>query len=395
MHLSSPLFSHTINLHACLFSFAFLFLNSDTFVLCWVSLVPVVISCTSSSSLFSSFLFFFLDQCTHCSSGTRRIMLCFSSFLSFFFTHSDTFAPSSMLLVSFLSCTSSSSLFSSLLFSFLTSCSVLFSFSFLFPHSLRYVRSVLDVARSRPHLLHLLRVQDELDHASILTFINQLSDLKSMQGASCYPHSSACPHSSVPSPIHPSPIILNSLHFSLCLVCSRSVFCVHFSFFLLFCFSLFIFSDETSIMADVAAETDLHPVATNIDRAYDWNEWSLRKKALQMVDLRNRKTHSTQTNLSHFRRDAETQVYLPPYDEDDVISLRLFRHALSFCSFVPVHSCFASALFFFSRAPDGSVPGVGTQTGIDERVGSETLHRHIVGLRGPPETQMREVVTHI
>ncbi|EKX43950.1 hypothetical protein GUITHDRAFT_110056 [Guillardia theta CCMP2712] len=44
---------------------------------------------------------------------------------------------------------------------------------------------------------------------------------------------------------------------------------------------------------------------------YDWNEWSLRRKALQLANLHTKKTCSTQTNMSHFRRENETQVYLP------------------------------------------------------------------------------------
>ena len=45
------------------------------------------------------------------------------------------------------------------------------------------------------------------------------------------------------------------------------------------------------------------------DTHYVWNEWELRRLALQLAALRNKRTHSTQTNLSHFRRDNETQAY--------------------------------------------------------------------------------------
>ena len=49
----------------------------------------------------------------------------------------------------------------------------------------------------------------------------------------------------------------------------------------------------------------------HIEPKYDWNEWSLRRKAIQLANLHTKRTHSTQTNQSHFRRESETQVYLP------------------------------------------------------------------------------------
>ncbi|KAK7907524.1 hypothetical protein WMY93_016136 [Mugilogobius chulae] len=60
-------------------------------------------------------------------------------------------------------------------------------------------------------------------------------------------------------------------------------------------------------------QTDTHPVESYIDKAYEWNEWALRRKALKLVDLRSKLTHSTQTNLSHMRRHNCTQTY-PPKD---------------------------------------------------------------------------------
>ncbi|GIY88278.1 cilia- and flagella-associated protein 206 [Caerostris darwini] len=62
---------------------------------------------------------------------------------------------------------------------------------------------------------------------------------------------------------------------------------------------------------DRSVQTILHPVERKIDYTYNWNQWDLRKKALQYVDLSSKKTHSTQTNLSHFRRENYSQVYLP------------------------------------------------------------------------------------
>jgi hypothetical protein len=39
------------------------------------------------------------------------------------------------------------------------------------------------------------------------------------------------------------------------------------------------------LMVDAATETPVHIVEKNIDPNYDWNEWSLRRKALKLVRL--------------------------------------------------------------------------------------------------------------
>ena len=59
---------------------------------------------------------------------------------------------------------------------------------------------------------------------------------------------------------------------------------------------------------DSECQTELHPVAKHIDRKYEWNEWEHRRKALAMVNLRQKRTHGSQTILSHFRRENATQV---------------------------------------------------------------------------------------
>ncbi|CAL1280109.1 unnamed protein product [Larinioides sclopetarius] len=64
-------------------------------------------------------------------------------------------------------------------------------------------------------------------------------------------------------------------------------------------------------ISERSVQTILHPTEKNIDYTYNWNQWSLRKQALKYVDLTSKKTHSTQTNLSHFRRENYSQVYLP------------------------------------------------------------------------------------
>lgn len=57
--------------------------------------------------------------------------------------------------------------------------------------------------------------------------------------------------------------------------------------------------------------TQTGQIAPYKDTHYVWNEWELRRLALQLAALRNKRTHSTQTNLSHFRRENETQAYPP------------------------------------------------------------------------------------
>lgn len=47
------------------------------------------------------------------------------------------------------------------------------------------------------------------------------------------------------------------------------------------------------------------------DTHYVWNEWELRRLALQLAGLRTKRTKASQTHLSHFRRDNDTQIYLP------------------------------------------------------------------------------------
>ncbi|KAM3187625.1 hypothetical protein ACTXT7_001973 [Hymenolepis weldensis] len=63
--------------------------------------------------------------------------------------------------------------------------------------------------------------------------------------------------------------------------------------------------------ADQEIQTEVHPTATYIDSNYTWNEWELRRRALQLAYIRKCVTHSMQTELSNFRRENVTQVYLP------------------------------------------------------------------------------------
>ncbi|KAM8831965.1 cilia- and flagella-associated protein 206 [Spinachia spinachia] len=79
-----------------------------------------------------------------------------------------------------------------------------------------------------------------------------------------------------------------------------------------------ILPDETSPVTPVTeresgTQTDVHPAGTGVVRSYEWNEWALRRKAIQLADIRTKVTHSAQTDLSHTRRDGVTQTW-PPKD---------------------------------------------------------------------------------
>nr|XP_044994570.1 cilia- and flagella-associated protein 206 isoform X2 [Jaculus jaculus] len=56
-------------------------------------------------------------------------------------------------------------------------------------------------------------------------------------------------------------------------------------------------------------QTDTHILPPSIERAYEWNEWELRRKAIKLANLRQKITHSVQTELSHMRRENCSQVY--------------------------------------------------------------------------------------
>lgn len=47
-----------------------------------------------------------------------------------------------------------------------------------------------------------------------------------------------------------------------------------------------------------------------MDANYCWNEWDLRKKALQMADIRKKMTQASQTVISNFKTDSDAQTWL-------------------------------------------------------------------------------------
>ena len=78
---------------------------------------------------------------------------------------------------------------------------------------------------------------------------------------------------------------------------------------------LFLQSIEESIK-DIASagneagvQTPVHFVERFIDDNYFWNEWDLRKQALKMANIRNKKTIGCQTGNSFFKVDNETQIW--------------------------------------------------------------------------------------
>lgn len=66
---------------------------------------------------------------------------------------------------------------------------------------------------------------------------------------------------------------------------------------------------------DASTETPVHFVKRHIDNNYHWNEWELRRRALKVANLQKCATSETQTDQSHFRRDNDSQVYLPKNNE--------------------------------------------------------------------------------
>ena len=67
---------------------------------------------------------------------------------------------------------------------------------------------------------------------------------------------------------------------------------------------------SSKLMVDKGEETPTHFNEKNLDPNYCWNEWELRKKAIQMANIRNKQTKACQTTVSNFKVDSETQVWL-------------------------------------------------------------------------------------
>lgn len=107
---------------------------------------------------------------------------------------------------------------------------------------------------------------------------------------------------------------------------------------------------EVSNTAEASTETPVHfePDETAA-KSYIWNEWELRRRALQLVRLRRTKTHHTQTHNSHFRRDAETQCTEKTEQANDKA----------------------------------------TQSGLHKETNTVVRRRYIQGLRGHPQSKVK------
>lgn len=118
----------------------------------------------------------------------------------------------------------------------------------------KYITGVLDLAAKRPELIHLLRIQDSFPGANISSMIRgtRATGLKGRSGI----------------------------------------------------------GGRDGEKKDACTETPCHFVEKYIDHNYSWNEWTLRRNAIKMTNLQNYATTSMQTDLSHFRRENTTQVYL-------------------------------------------------------------------------------------
>ncbi|KAI8930132.1 hypothetical protein BC831DRAFT_547026 [Entophlyctis helioformis] len=68
---------------------------------------------------------------------------------------------------------------------------------------------------------------------------------------------------------------------------------------------------QMPMVAEIGCQVDTHIVDAHLAIKYRWNEWDLRRQALMLVNLKDKRTHSTQSDLSHFRRESETQYYQP------------------------------------------------------------------------------------
>ncbi|KAI9216741.1 hypothetical protein BC828DRAFT_409152 [Blastocladiella britannica] len=66
---------------------------------------------------------------------------------------------------------------------------------------------------------------------------------------------------------------------------------------------------QRALVCEAGTQVDTHLVDKYIDPKYEWNEWVMRRRALMLVNLRTKQTHAAQTHTSHFRRDADAQVY--------------------------------------------------------------------------------------
>lgn len=167
----------------------------------------------------------------------------------------------------------------------------------------KYIEGVLQQAKRQPALIHLLCLQPYIPHSDISELFSMQSMLEESQLASSAGSSSSATKS------------------------------------------------------NAGCQTPQHINTTLPDPNYHWNEWDLRRSAIQMADLTKKKTVSAQTNLSHFRRDNATQYTLA------------------------------------AQRDDGTMDGQATQTGVEKSSQVERVYRYHAGLRGRPATDQHPGAT--
>lgn len=124
----------------------------------------------------------------------------------------------------------------------------------------RYLRGVRRAAAKQPALIYLLRLQDSFPRLSLSALLKLCREFQDERGAAA---------------VHP------------------------------------LLAPPSNHKVDASTSTPTHFLEKNIDFKYEWNEWRLRRRALQLANLRQCRTVSCQTQLSNFRREADVQVYLP------------------------------------------------------------------------------------
>jgi hypothetical protein len=126
-------------------------------------------------------------------------------------------------------------------------------------HPRRYVQGVLHRAARQPALIYLLRLQESFPNITLSSLLKMCHRFQA-EGA---------------RGVHP------------------------------------LLAPPPSQKVDASTATPTHFVDKRIDYNYDWNEWNLRRKAIKIANLRHCRTVGAQTVLSSFRREVDTQVYLP------------------------------------------------------------------------------------
>jgi hypothetical protein len=112
-----------------------------------------------------------------------------------------------------------------------------------------------------------------------------------------------------------------------------------------------------AVARSVGTQSPTHFLKPGYNSQYTWNEWELRRRALQLASLTKKKTTSAQTVKSHFTRESSTQYTLPKPN------------------------------------PDGTMPGVSTQTRTSQGTNVPRTVRYMVGLRGRPDRKFEDQKT--